>query len=52
MDVRGRWRKKTKDIVPNKKADEGFEVCGSASTRPMLWAANISFPGSLVLIPS
>jgi len=31
MDVRGRWRKKAKDIMPNKKADGRFEGCGSAN---------------------
>jgi len=25
MEVRGRWRKKAKDIVPNKKAEGRFE---------------------------
>ena len=30
MEVRGRWWKKAKDIMPNKKADGRFEVCGSA----------------------
>ena len=36
MEVRGRWRKKAKDIMPNKKADGRFEVCGSANGLPTL----------------
>lgn len=30
MNVRGRWWKEVKDILPNKKAEGRFE-CGSAS---------------------
>jgi hypothetical protein len=45
MEVRGRWWKKAKDIIPNKKADGRFEVCGSANGRPMLVGVYFSFFG-------
>ena len=35
MDVRGRWRKRTKNITSNKKADGRFE-CVAQRGRPML----------------
>ena len=40
MEVRERWGEKVKDIIPNKKADGRFEVCGSANGRPMLESAS------------
>jgi len=36
MEVRGRWRKEVKDIVPNKKADGRFECVAQQACRPML----------------
>jgi hypothetical protein len=45
MEVRGRWWKKAKDIIPNKKADGRFEVCGSA--RVGLCSSASSFPFSV-----
>ena len=46
MKVRGRWGKKVKDIIPNKKADGRFEVCGSANGRPMLVGVYFPFSGT------
>jgi len=50
MQVQGRWRKEVKDIMPNKKADGRFEVCGSARSAIGLWRLFFLFR-SKILIP-
>jgi hypothetical protein len=48
--VRGRWRKKAKDIMPNKKADGRFE-CVAQRGRPMLVGACSFLSRPRILIP-
>ena len=50
MDVRGRWRKKAKDMIPNKKADGRFEVCGSANCLLAYPHRRLLFPFSVTQI--
>ena len=51
MEVRGRWRKKVKDIVPNKKADGRFECVAQQACRPMLIGVCFFLFWPIILIP-
>jgi len=51
MEVWGRWRKKVKDIVPNKKADCRFECVAQQACRPMLIGVCVFLFRPMRLIP-
>jgi len=51
MEVWGRWRKKVKDIVPNKKADCRFECVAQQACRPMLIGVCFFLFRPMILIP-